>query len=253
MAEQLEMWSQVPTTTVHQSRLQIFQPTRRPRFEERTIETPWGTATIHGRLGQVHADLIESFCKVAEDWRRDDDNRLHMLVDPHKVRKIMAGGTGRYPINQIWKLVREIQASVIDIKAPALESRIMGGILDTLEESPMTRRARNGVERQMWRVIMSKTFVLLLEGDLHLHYDPTPITKLKSGIAQAVARHVLTHRYEPNGGWRMDTLLELVGVDINNSAVVRQRRFELRKDSGGLEEIGILIDENRVKKKPTED
>src|SRR5690554_1240070 len=136
MSDQLEMWSQVPTTTVHQSRLQVFQPTRRPRFTERRIETPWGHAIITGKLGQAHADLIEAMCRNAEDWYKDDEGRLHMLVDPHVVRKSMAGNVGgsRYPLNRMEALLKDLMSAVIDLHAPKHQIRVMGHILDKIEE-----------------------------------------------------------------------------------------------------------------------
>lgn len=239
--EQLEMWSQVPTTTAHQSRLQVFQPSRRPTLAKRVITTPWGTATITGRLGQTHADLIEAACRNAEDWKRDDDGRLHLLVDPHRIRKSMGGGDGRYPLNRIWSLIHDIEASVIDLNAPSLDTRIMGGIIDLVEESPMTRIAHNGTKRQMWRVVLAKTFVLLLEDDLPLHYDPAPIAKIKTGFVQAVVRHMMTHSGQPNGGWTVDTLVELVGAK-GSPTDVRNRRRELYEAAEELEPLGILVD-----------
>ncbi|MGC9127819.1 MAG: hypothetical protein ACP5GA_03695, partial [Acidithiobacillus sp.] len=44
----------VPTSTVHQARLRIFQPTRRPVALEQVIETSWGRIRVKGRLGQQH-------------------------------------------------------------------------------------------------------------------------------------------------------------------------------------------------------
>lgn len=251
MSGQLEMWSQVPTTTVHQSRLQVFQPTRRPTDTIRRVETPWGFAVITGRLGQTHADLIESFCKCAEDFRVDNEGRLHLLVDPQAVRKSMAGGVGhdRYPLNRIESLTVDMMRAVIELNAPSQKIRILGGIIDKVEESPMKRGSKNGQERHMWRVVLADTFAMLLQQDIHLNYNPAPIARLKTGIGQAVTRHILTHKDEPNGGWKVDTLLEMVGVNMANNAQVRQRRLDLKKDSEGLEELGIVLDGERLYKK----
>ncbi|SCN47138.1 hypothetical protein BAZMOX_385711_1 [methanotrophic endosymbiont of Bathymodiolus azoricus (Menez Gwen)] len=39
----------------------------------------------------------------------------------------------------------------------------------------------------------------LIREDLSLHYDPLPIARIDTGVGQAVARHILTHKHEPNG------------------------------------------------------
>lgn len=255
-ADQLEMYSQLPTTTAHQSRLQVFQPTRRPTITERRIETPWGHAFVTGRLGQAHADLVEAMCRNAEDWRKDDEGRLHVLVDPHVLRKSMAGNVGgsRYPLNRISALVKDLMSAVIEMHVPKRGIRVMGQILNKVEESPMTRVSHNGTERQMWRCILSDTFLELLSDDLPLHYDPAPLALLKTGIAQAVARHMLTHEHQPNGGWKMDSLLEFVGVDVSNGTQLRNRRRELYEAAGELEVLGIIVDREtgRVIKKTEE-
>lgn len=241
-------WKVVPTTSVHQSRLQVFQPTRRPTDTKRRIETPWGHANIKGRLGQTHADLIESFCKCAEDFMTDEQGRLHVLVDPQDVRKMMAGGAGhaRYPLNRIEVLLEDIMSSIIELNVPAQKIKILGHIIDKVTDAPTPRRAKNGTERNIWVVIFSDTFAQLLEDDLQLHYNPAPITALKTGVAQAIARQILTHKDEPNGGWKIDSLLESVGVDMSKNAMVRQRRAEVRSDSEGLKNLGIIIDDDRI-------
>ena len=77
----------------------------------------------------------------------------------------------------------------------------------------------------MWRVTLEPSFALLMKEDLPLHYDPAPLAKLESGIAQAVARHVLTHRESPEGGWLVDTLIHAVGAGGVNNAELRKRRM----------------------------
>src|SRR5690554_1146804 len=89
----LSALEQLPTSTAHQARLQLYQPTRRPKWAERVIETPWGTATVRGKIGQVHADIVESICRHAEDHRIvAATGHLQVLVDPYKVRVSVGGG-----------------------------------------------------------------------------------------------------------------------------------------------------------------
>jgi hypothetical protein len=233
----------LPTTTVSPARLRLCQPTQRPTYRTgEWIETPWGRCRVTGRFGQRHQDLIDAFLWNAEKTRQIEDGGIEILVDPAKVRKTMSDA--RHSLTGIQKLIRELREVTLEIETPKL--MIMGGLVDHVAKSPVTRPDPiNGGERQLWRVRIGLALAELLRYDLPLHYDPTPITRLQSGISQAVARHVLTHTHQPNGGWDMDNLIQSVCGELG-STMIRHRRRELRIDSHTLYEIGILIDGERV-------
>lgn len=243
-----EILEKLPTSTVHQSRLQLYQPTRRPQWMERIISTPWGTATVRGKIGQVHADIIEAICRHAEDHRVIPvTGHLQILVDPYKVRVTVGGGKA-YSKDTLWRMLTELREASITLEAPARGLKVLGGILDRVEESQATKINRlTGKPRQMWRVTLDPAFAALLRDDLQLHYDPTPLAKLDAGVAQAIARHILTHRDQPSGGWLVDTLIQLVGAG-GDSIAMRHRRRELHKSAEGLKALGILVDGDRVKR-----
>lgn len=69
-------------------------------------------------------------------------------------------------------------------------------------------------------------------------------------ISQAVARHVLSHRTQPVGGWHIDTLIAAVtaGAVQAGSTAIRDRRREVLRDAPALLESGLLIDGSRVLK-----
>ncbi len=94
--------------------------------------------------------------------------------------------------------------------------------------------------------------VMLLEHDLSLYYDPAPIARLQHGISQAVARHVLSHKIEPTGGWYLDTVIVAV-AGIVPSKAMRDARFRLREDADELKALGLILDGDRVRKKGTGD
>lgn len=242
----------VPTTTVHQSRLQLFQPTRRPKDIERIIQTPWGSATISGKIGQVHADIIEAMCRNAIDFRTTETGQLLLLVDPYQIRKSV--GAGRpYSYDTLWKMIQELRKTSIEINASSGMERIMGGVLDNVAESKMHATGRNGEDRALWRVTLNSAFSQMLGDDLPLHYDPAPLAFIESGISQAIARHLLTHRDEPNGGWCLDKLIRAVGAG-GTSVQIRNRRREVNKDAENLLRIGITVENGRVRLlRPTAD
>lgn len=240
----------LPTSTAHQSRLQIFQPTRRPKWQERRIETPWGLATVRGCIGQVHADVLESLCRYAEASRVvPETGHLMLLVDPYKIRVTVGAGEA-YSKTTFWRLLTELRkvSVMLDISSPQI--KMLGGILSSVAGSTATRpnRLTPGRDRSMLRVTLEPSFALLMAEDHPFYYDPAPLAKLKCGIAQAVARHVLTHRESPQGGWLIDTLIQAVGAGGVNNADLRKRRMELNARRELFAEIGIVIKDGRVTK-----
>lgn len=248
----VEVLKQVPTTTAHQARLQLYQPTRRPKWLERVIETPWGRATVRGKIGQVHADIIEAICRHAEDHRIiAATGHMQILVDPYKVRVSVGGGTA-YSKDTLWRMLTELREVSITLEVPSQQLKILGGILDRVEESQATRMNRvTGKPRQLWRVTLDPAFAAMLRDDLHLYYDPAPLAKIETGVAQAIARHILTHRDQPAGGWLIDNLIKAVGAD-GDSVTMRHRRREIHASEETLRTVGILIEGNRILKEKLE-
>lgn len=241
-----EMLKQVPTSTAHQARLQLYQPTRRPQWLERVITTAWGRATVRGKIGQVHADIIEAICRYAEDHRIiPATGHMQILVDPYRVR-VSVGGGKAYSKDTLWRMLTELREVSVVLEVPAQGIKILGGILDRVEESPATRVNRvNGKPRQLWRVTLDPAFAALLHEDLHMHYDPAPLAKIETGVAQAIARHILTHRDQPAGGWLIDTLIRAVGAE-GGSDVMRNRRREIKSCADSLRSVGLVIEDDRI-------
>lgn len=241
----------MPTCTAHEHRLCIFEPTRRPRYiRGARIETSHGIIMRTGKLGQAHADLLDAICFCAEKQVAMEDGRIKLLVDPARVRRVADITSG----DQLKALVTELQAAVIEIKEPA-HIACIGHIVDHIDTAmrsdgtPVTKHnPLTGGERVMWRVELGKAFCKLLDTDqIKRWYDPAPIARLNTGIAQAVARHVLTHTTQPPGGWHIDTLIQAVGA-ASDSVSLRHRRRELLSAAAALAEIGILIDSKRIQR-----
>jgi len=243
-------FKQIPTTTAHQARLQLYQPTRRPKWQERIIETSWGTATVRGKIGQVHADIIEAICRHAEDHRIvAATGHMQILVDPYRVRVTVGGGKA-YSQDTLWRMLSELRETSITLEVPSQHLKILGGILDRVEESQATRiNPVNGKPRQLWRVTLDPAFSAMLREDLQMHYDPAPLAKIETGVAQAIARHILTHRDQPTGGWLIDTMIHAVGAG-GDSVSMRHRRRELHACADSLKTVGILIENGRLLRAP---
>lgn len=239
----------MPTTTALQARLQLAQPTRRPKMLTRKIETPWGHGVVLGKYGQAHVDLLESIFKHSEKHRRTDDGAIELIVDPHKAR-MSAGGNKQISGQQMEILKLEIMQVVIYLKGNGVHDPIAGHIIDEIRTSRIKAPSRpgtiHGEDRFMWYVRLGPAYVRFLEDDLHLHYDPEPIAALTTGIAQAVARHIATHKTQPTGGWIVDGLIKSVGGEGESSQEMRNRRRDLQKDADGLKALGLTIENGRI-------
>lgn len=242
-----------PTSTVLQARVALFQPSQRPQHKKgQWINTKYGKCRVTGRLGQRHADVLEGILYVAER-RRDMDEAIELLVDPSVLRKILSDR--QYSYEGIQNLIADLRGAVIEIVTPEMEKtgdRIIGGLIDFSIPSPMTRPdPLTGGERHLWRVRLGIALIMLLNRDLHLHYQPAPLARLKHGVSQAVARHVLTHKNTPTGGWHTDTLIQAAYGNKCSSQQLRNARRRLKEDSDKLSKIGIHLDKKRIKRATT--
>jgi len=237
-----------PTATTHMIRLRLFQPTRRPvMLTGAPIETPWGKIKLWGRLGQQHADVLDAICFEREKKATLEDGRIKLLVDPARVRRRANIKSG----TQFQTILKELEQAVIEIVEPA-HLACSGHLIDHIDYAmrngtPITRyNPLTGGERPLWRVELGKALCKLVAGDIWLGYDPAPIARLDRGIAQAIARHVLSHKAEPRGGWTLDGLITSVAGQLDEQSM-RDRRREVRKCAAALAEVGIIIEGDRVR------
>ena len=237
----------VPTSTTALARLRIYQPSQRPQHRQGDwLDTSFGRCRVLGRLGQRHADTVEAVLYCAERQRPVSDGGVELLVDPAQVRKRISDS--RYSFTQIEKLFVELRAATITIETPQFDFPIIGGLIDHVIPSSKTRPdPLTGGQRNLWRVRLGVALVMLLEHDLSLFYDPAPIARLQHGISQAVARHVLSHKVEPTGGWYLDTVIVAVAGQPS-SQDMRNARRRLKEEAEDLREIGLVLDGDRIKK-----
>lgn len=241
-----------PTSTTAQARVRLYQASQRPLWLQGDwMDTSFGRSRVTGRLGQRHADIVEALLYRAEKRRDISDGGVELLVDPARLRKTLSDS--RYSFTQIKKLLAELRAATITIETPQFDSPIIGGLIDHVIPSSMTRHdPLTGGERSLWRVRLGVALVMLLEHDLNLYYDPAPIARLEHGISQAVVRHVLSHKVEPKGGWHWDTVIVAVVGKVASKAM-RDARARLKEDAAGLRAIGLILDGGRIRKKGTSD
>ncbi len=256
----------MPTTTALQARLQMFESTRSPTWRTREITTPWGQAKVTGRLGTMHAALLEAIMFFAIKQRDLEGGGVQVLVDPYAIRTALgerrarerAGdnatkqkrrrGTawGGYSSTGIRHLAEDLRMAAISLTTSSGEW-MLDGLLYRIEASKAIAGTSVCGERRLWKITLSPTTARLFRKDLALHYDPRPIAALRSGVAASAARWVLTHRTSPPGGWHIDTVLAAVGAETEGAAA-RNRRRELRKEADALAACGVIVGGDRVKK-----
>lgn len=239
--------SSLPISTVHQSRLQMYQPTKKPKDIKQVIQTAWGSAVVEGRIGQVHAGLMEAIFKHTIEKRVEPNGSLTVLVDPYKVRTTTYGGAqGSH--EQIWVMLKDLMKCVVEFNIPGNSRKDLGHILEHVTESSMTRENPLSCEaRKMWRITIAAGYLEWISRDLALFYDPKPIARLETGIAQAIVRHLEGHKRQPSGGWHIDGLINTVGAGKTSQSMRDSRRY-LLKDQEAMKSLGYVIGEGRVKK-----
>lgn len=102
-----------PTSTALQARVMIYQPSQRPRESAgQWIETGFGRCRVTGRLGQRHADIVESMLYLAERRREISDGGIELLVDPAKLRRMLSDH--QYSHDRIKKLLIDLRAATVE-------------------------------------------------------------------------------------------------------------------------------------------
>lgn len=246
-SKQKSLFDDLPVTTAHQARVQMYQATKKPKHITETFETQWGTVKVHGKIGQMHAGMMEALFTCAENARHFDSGQIQLLVDPHKLRTMTYGGkAGSY--QGLWDLLTDLMGVVIDLYVPDRNLRALGHVLSHVEDSTKTRKnPLTGEDRPMWRVTVAEAYVKIMGKDLPMHYDPKPIAQLTTGIAQAVARHAATHKHAPSGGWHLDGLIQAAGGG-KTTRQLQTQRADLKSDLEGLKALGLSIEDGRVKR-----
>jgi hypothetical protein len=259
---------------VHEARLRIFKPSRRPsatmqteiietaagriRIEHRGIQDPADLKKIIIRpVGLPHADLLDAARQTALDRAIDGAGRLVLLVDPARLR--MAAGT-QASLSDIRVMLDDLAGALVTIYKPA-HLQTTGHIIDTWKIAaaadgrmltlpcPLskTRRHADRAERHLWQITLGDVGMQLLHRDLHIVYPLPGILSLQYGISQAAARWLLgqARNRQPQGGWMLDTVINSVSGAIDGTNL-RHRRREIIQDAAGLLKLGIRIEGGRA-------
>lgn len=241
----------------HESQLPVFQPTRRPApLVRQRWETPYGTVTVTGRLGQGHRDLLDAILFCREKIHIVDD-RLSVMVDPYQLRKAISAGRTMLPYAHIHKLLRDMRLAEVELawRSAKRSYRSTDAIIATVVESTATKRvamgtfAQRGEEgtskdhRDMLKITFGQGMTRLLRDDHNIHYALDTVVGMKHGLSQAIARYCLSHREVHEG---FDGICERVGFNAGrkSTSAVRKAKMELLDDAASLATLGIHVHAN---------
>lgn len=241
----------------HESQLPVFQPTRRPApLVRHRCETPYGTVTVTGRLGQGHRDLLDAILFCREKIHIVDD-RLSVMVDPYQLRKAISAGRTMLPYAHIHKLLRDLRLAEVEMewRSTKRSYRSMDAIIATVVESTATKRVAMGTfaqrgedgtdkdHRDMLKITFGQGMTRLLRDDHNVHYALGTVVGMKHGLSQAIARYCLSHREVHEG---FDGICERVGFNAGRktTSASRKAKMELVDDAAALATLGIHIHPN---------
>ena len=234
--------SELAESPTHASRIPVFAPTRRPILVQSwRVESSWGWATVTGKLGQQHRDVLDAAAMVAERSEWTTDGRLHLLVDPAKLRSVLGGDATNYDRIRGW--LRDLAQAFVEMHIQARDERIIGSLVSDVVDSPVgvpdTRPGAKATGRRYWRVSFGIGWSRLIERDLSTRYPLPEVARLRFGISQAVARYCYTHR-------TVNEAIPGLAQRLGATRALRKLRQELQADSHDLARLGVPFDGERV-------
>lgn len=185
------------TTPTSACRIPIFAPTRRPQAVTAwRVDTRWGWAEITGRLGQQHRDLLDAARMVAEAEEWTADGRMHLKIDPAKLRAAMGGDTTNMKRIEEW--IEDMRVASVVVYIKEFDKTIRGGIIseieDAADETELNGRPGAFDSKRRYTVLsFSSGWSNLVDDDRSTRYPLAQVVALTHGFSQAVARFCLSH------------------------------------------------------------
>jgi hypothetical protein len=231
------------------NRLPVFEPSLKPQFKERSFRNAYGKVFVIGRLGQDHKNLLETILykrKAYRTYKDEEGNRcFEVLYDEYEVRKYL-GKKSVYCKTGYQSLIEDMKQAYIEIetkelivKGKLITDKTLSGIYSKQTKSNLPGLKDEKIPYAVLK--LGSVTNLLINKELRFTYDPKPIMMLGSGISQAMARYLKTHRSHPSTGYHLKALLENLIENVEGDVWKNIRRF-LKKDAELLEQLGIVID-----------
>lgn len=237
------------TAPAQASRVPIFCPSLKAGRTEWEGETPWGTASVRGRLTQTHRNVLDSIFAFAIDFDEMDNGAMEVLVDPYTIAKV-TGSSRDYE----WLASKRKDSILSDLRHADVNVTLKdgtwysGGIVSEWRESTRMVDLPGGAlkgKRPLLAVTISAAWMQLYKKTLSVGYrDLLPaIAALPSGAQQALVRFCITHQQL---NMKLDEAMQHIGA-VTQTTSPRRRR-EVLKDvrDADLRAFGISIDDDTV-------
>jgi hypothetical protein len=257
MARRSNPTGQLPTSTVHQTRLPLFAPATRGVAVKKSFETNWGTVVFHrGSLTQRHRDVFDAIvvCHTRfERWPNAEGfDQITVEFDRASVLKMLG-----VPHNHTWlkEMLIDMAGVVAELKSQkgGIKANFISGLITARESltGVALRKAgqfsqydedsfRRGGNSPLWTITMSPQLVALYDSDLHIHMGKlVPIVlSLEHPISKGVARWMLSH--SDDQFHKVTDIFNALGVGEDPSNR-RKLLKQLRDDGDILKELGIEV------------
>ena len=249
LAEKRKQQPSLGVTTITLNRLPIFQPTLRAEYREASFESPHGRITVRGRLGQNHKTLLEAVLYLRKLYDLDEENmRLRVLYDEYEVKKHLTKGATTYSYEGYKQMLEDMKQAYVILEAREQMQIIEGNLIKGIKPSNNYSKKSKGnlppvKGKNIPYVILEFGEVVsyLFSKELKFTYDPRPIANLRSGISQAVARYLQTHRSHPPAGYHLRQLIEILEGKMENKRWWTVKEY-LKEDAKYLRQLNIDID-----------
>jgi len=247
----------IGVATVTQNRTPIFEPSNKPREGVRTYEGGYGEytkLTIEGRLGQTHKSLLETILWkkelydyiYAEQIVGDEVIKikyLKVLYDREKIRKHLSSN-GKYSWQGYEELLKDMMRTIITLEkeeGKRTRSPLVIDLYDSPTKKPVSSRSPIiPKEVSLTTIVLGSVITTLIDTEIKFIYDPKPITSLSSGVSQALARFLITHKKHPQAGYNLRELVKRLGCPAEGMGW-RNIKRALKQDADQLEANGIAI------------
>lgn len=231
----------LPSCTVEQVRIPWAAPiTKMPRGVEieAVVESQWGKATIRGRITQVHRTIIDSLLCDYQQYSARDGGVI-VLADLYGLASTVLGGTRPGLSDARWLIER-----IEDLRRASL--RIEPAGTDIVVHTGIVTKHAYAQSGRQYAVAFAPEYVRYVQGGRPMHYTRDELRAIAGlpGVAQAVVRHMRSHR--PGTRYYIDTVLRAVGIrDDGEGGGFRRRRRQVLSLAAEIEALGIGVSANR--------
>lgn len=195
--------------------------------------------------------MLELILFLAINSGKSPGGSVLLLVDEYQVRTGLGRGY-ECSWSQLGVWLGELTNAWVELLPTGWETPVCGRLIERVGTSVktvpalgrLTSKGQKAGARNLKVVELGQVMSTLIAKDIPFFHDPHPIVDCRAGFAQALVRHVKTHKNIPRSGWKLNDLIDKFGV--KGKANVLNKRRELTESEEYLRDFGISIRNDRV-------